>query len=71
MKESTIHGSAKPFLEFEVLSFTPIDRNLIDVELLDEVELKWLNDYHAEVKRRVLPHVDTDVQSWLEKACAP
>lgn len=71
VKESTIHGSAKPFLEFEVLSFTPIDRNLIDVELLDEVELKWLNDYHAEVKRRVLPHVDTDVQSWLEKACAP
>ena len=71
VKPSPYQGAKGVFLEFEILSYTPIDRELIDVTLLDDAELAWLNTYHAEVLTRVGPVVEPDVQEWLEKVCAP
>ncbi|GAP24335.1 Xaa-Pro aminopeptidase [Gluconobacter frateurii NBRC 101659] len=71
VKPSAYHGAKGVFLEFELLSYTPIDRELIDVTLLDDAELAWLNAYHAEVLTRVGPDVEADVLGWLEQACAP
>ncbi|WP_317214040.1 aminopeptidase P family protein [Gluconobacter sp. GP1] len=71
VKPSSYQGAKGVFLEFEILSYTPIDRELIDVTLLDDAELEWLNAYHAEVLTRVGPVVEPDVQEWLEKVCAP
>ena len=39
-------------LGFETLTFAPIDRRLIDVEMLEPEELIWLNCYHAHVLAR-------------------
>ncbi|KXV36059.1 X-Pro aminopeptidase [Gluconobacter thailandicus] len=71
VKPSAYRGAKGVFLEFEILSYTPIDRELIDVTLLDDAELEWLNAYHAEVLTRVGPDVEADVLPWLEQACAP
>jgi hypothetical protein len=30
----------------------PVHKNLVGVSLLDGQEKKWLNDYHAETRRR-------------------
>jgi Xaa-Pro aminopeptidase len=53
------------FLKFETLTLCPIDTNLIDLALLRPDEVAWLNAYHAEVARRVLPLVSGEAKAWL------
>ncbi len=56
---------------FETLTLCPIDRRLIDVALLVDAELDWLNAYHARVREEVSPLVeDGNVLAWLEKMTA-
>ncbi|MBF0876185.1 aminopeptidase P family protein [Gluconobacter cerevisiae] len=71
VRPSSFKGSKGAFLEFEILSYTPIDRKLIDVALLNDAELNWLNAYHAEVQARVSLHVEPEVAEWLAEACKP
>jgi Xaa-Pro aminopeptidase len=61
----------KPFLAFETLTLAPIDRVLIDRDLLRPDEIAWLDDYHARVLREVGPNLPPDAQTWLAHACAP
>lgn len=66
-----ISDAEKPMNAFETLTLAPIDRRLIDVAMLSEAELKWLNDYHARVKAEVRPHLDDDATKlWLDEATA-
>lgn len=53
------------FLQFETLTLCPIDTRLIDITLLRADEIAWLNFYHAEVARRLVPHVTGDAKAWL------
>jgi Xaa-Pro aminopeptidase len=62
---------AGKFLHFETLTLAPIDRNLIDVSLLSDAELTWLNAYHARVAKQIGPQIDAPTQAWLEQATAP
>jgi len=66
-----IPGGERPMHGFESLTLAPIDRRLIDRELLDAAEREWLDAYHARVVEVVGPRVDGEVRSWLEEACAP
>jgi Xaa-Pro aminopeptidase len=58
------------FLKFETLTLCPIDTRCLDVGLLTQEERDWLNDYHAEVKRRLSPLVDGAALAWLETRTA-
>ncbi|WP_114227246.1 MULTISPECIES: aminopeptidase P family protein [Sphingomonas] len=69
--EREIDGAEKEMLGFETLTFSPIERRLIDKAMLSPSELSWLNDYHAEVLAKVGPQLGGDERSWLEQACAP
>ncbi|WP_408873315.1 aminopeptidase P family protein [Gluconobacter roseus] len=71
VRPSSFKGSKGTFLEFEILSYTPIDHRLIDVSLLNDAELNWLNAYHAEVQARVSPQVEPEVADWLADVCKP
>jgi Xaa-Pro aminopeptidase len=67
-------AEGKDLLAFRTLTMAPIDRNLIDPNLLTADELKWLNDYHAEVQKNLLPILekqDPKTADWLKKAAAP
>lgn len=59
------------FLRFETLTLCPIDRRCIWADLLSKEERDWLDAYHAEVRRRVLPLVSGAVADWLEQATVP
>ena len=59
------------FLEFEDLTLAPIDRALIEPELLSEAELQWLNRYHEKVCVTLSPLVNEPTRTWLEAATAP
>lgn len=64
-------GSRKKMLAFDTITLAPIDRRLIDAALLDEGEIKWLNDYHERVYKTISPLVEPDVAGWLKAACLP
>lgn len=66
-----IAGAEKPMNAFETLTLAPIDRRLIDLNMLSGEELSWLNEYHARVRHEVRPHVDAATKAWLEAATAP
>ena len=64
-----VDGGDRPMLGFETLTLAPIDRRLINVTLLSEVERSWLNTYHARVLKEVGDHLDGAELDWLKKAC--
>jgi Xaa-Pro aminopeptidase len=64
--ESPVGGGK--FLEFETLTFCPIDLRLIDEKLLLPYERDWLNAYHKRVWREIGPAVTGEVKAWLKNA---
>ena len=54
------------FLGFEVLTLFPFDRSLFDKSIMTPDEIEWVDTYHATVRERLLPALDTEAQkSWL------
>jgi Xaa-Pro aminopeptidase len=66
-----VGGAEKPMNAFETLTFAPIDRRLIDVQMLTIAEIDWLNAYHAEVRAIVRAKLDDNDRLWLDVATAP
>ena len=71
VEDRAIAGAEKPMLGFETLTFAPIDRHLIALDLLSPDERAWVDAYHAKVLSVVGPQLDGDAKAWLESACAP
>jgi len=59
------------FLEFETLTLFPIDRNLMEIMLINEEESEWIDDYHRKVFESLAPHLRMDEQIWLKNKCMP
>ena len=59
------------FLQFETLTLCPIDTDPIDVEMLTEDEIQWLDNYHKMVFHRLSPHLDGEDVAWLREATKP
>jgi len=64
----TIPGAEREMLGFETLTLAPIDQRLIEWKLLDEAEIKWLDAYHARVRKTIAPLVDAGTRRWLNEA---
>ena len=54
------------FMEFETITFAPIDLDGIDVTLLSGEEKAWLNAYHKEVYEKLSPYLCDEVKAWLK-----
>jgi len=63
-------GGDRAMLGFETLTLAPIDTRPVDVKLMTQAELAWLNGYHAWVVKTLSPHLDTETRAWLRQACA-
>ena len=60
------------FLNFETVTYCPIDTRLIEPSLLSQVEVDWLNDYHRQVYAELKNRVDGAALDWLtERTQAP
>ncbi|MBL1434681.1 MAG: aminopeptidase P family protein [Rhodobacteraceae bacterium] len=64
-------GGDNKMHSFETLTWVPIDTRLIDHTRLSKAERTWLNNYHAEVLRKIGPDVSSETHTWLTQACAP
>ena len=40
---------------FETITMTPIQQQMINMEMLTSEERQWLNDYHREVREKLEP----------------
>lgn len=49
------NSNGDKYMEFEVITFTPIDLDAIDVSILNKDEIEYLNSYHAEVYEKLSP----------------
>jgi Xaa-Pro aminopeptidase len=68
VREATIEGADRRYLEFETLTLAPIDLACIEPGLLTDAERQWLNDYHRRVHQTVAPQVDETTRTWLAEA---
>ena len=61
----------KKFLKFRKLTLIPIQQNLIDVKLLTDKELDWLDAYHKLVFEKISPLLAPEslAMKWLKKSC--
>lgn len=53
------------FLNFETVTYCPIDTRLIEPSLLNQVEIDWLNGYHSQVFAELKDRVDGAALEWL------
>jgi Xaa-Pro aminopeptidase len=54
------------FLKFDTVSLCYIDKTLIDLSLLDQKEIDWLNSYHVEVYDKLSQHLTSEERKWLK-----
>ncbi len=59
------------FLKFETLTLCPIDKNLINKEILTQQETDWLNQYHLKVFEMISPLLDEPHTKWLKEKTSP
>jgi Xaa-Pro aminopeptidase len=55
------------FLKFDTISLCYIDKNLIDKSMLDDDEIRWLNNYHQEVYEKISPCLTEIEKKWLKE----
>jgi Xaa-Pro aminopeptidase len=63
-------GDSRDMLDFETLTFVPIDRDLINADELAPWERDWLDGYHAQVWDVISPRVSASARDWLRQATA-
>jgi Xaa-Pro aminopeptidase len=63
----TIAGGDRKMMEFETVTWAPIDLDLVDVALLTDGERQWLNTYHTTTREKLSALVDGETKAWLEK----
>jgi Xaa-Pro aminopeptidase len=65
-----IPGAEQPMMGFETLTFAPIERRLIEPQLLTQAERAWLDAYHGRVLDVLGPELDMAERTWLLAKCA-
>ncbi|HPT11635.1 MAG TPA: aminopeptidase P family protein [Bacteroidales bacterium] len=58
------------FLRFETVTLCYIDTTLVDVGLLSDDELRWLNDYHSLVYEKLSGRLNSTEKKWLKAKTA-
>lgn len=54
------------FMNFEVITFAPIDLDAIDESLLLKDERIYLNNYHKQVYDKISPYLNEEEKQWLK-----
>jgi Xaa-Pro aminopeptidase len=54
------------FLRFDTVSLCYIDKSLIDISLLNQKEIDWLNSYHTQVYDKLSPFLPSEEKNWLK-----
>ena len=55
------------FYRFETLTLFPFDTEALDLSIMTEKEIEWLNNYHEMVYDRLSPMLNEEEQQWLHR----
>ena len=58
------------WLQFETLTLCFYDTSLIEMSLMTDDELDWINAYHVRVYKEVSPLLNTEEKAYLARKCA-
>lgn len=61
----------KGFLEFETLTYVPIDRRMIVVDMLSPDERDWINAYHQTCRDKIGPRLTDATRVWFDQMTEP
>jgi Xaa-Pro aminopeptidase len=64
-------GNLTNLLEFETLTYVPIDRRMILRDMLNSDEIEWLNSYHQTCRDKIHPRLTAAEQVWLWNVTQP
>ena len=54
------------WLKFEAMTYCPYDLDAIDVNYLEDCEVKAINDYHKMVYEKLSPFLNEEEKAWLK-----
>ena len=57
-------------MKFKNLTLVPIDKSLIIKKFMNKKEIKWLNEYHREVYKKIAKYMDKNELVLLKKSCS-
>ncbi|WP_081712305.1 aminopeptidase P family protein [[Clostridium] dakarense] len=55
------------FMDFEVVTFAPIDLDAIDKDIMLKDEIDYLNSYHKNVYDKISPYLNEEEKIWLKE----
>lgn len=61
----------RQYLGFETITMVPIQRKMIDVTLLSDEELQWLNQFHADCRAKLKDRLEGRARDWLMRETEP
>lgn len=59
------------FLCFEFLTYVPIDLEPLEVSLMEEQDIQYLNEYHSQVYEKIAPYLNQEEAAWLKEVTRP
>ncbi|XP_077341501.1 xaa-Pro aminopeptidase 2 [Lithobates pipiens] len=63
------------YLTFETVTLVPYDRNLIDVDIMTEAQIRYVDKYYEKIRRVMLPELQRqgrqEEYKWLERNTEP
>ena len=71
VREAKEIGDKRKHHDFETLTFVPLDRRLIDTDMLGPWERDWVDRYHAHVRETLSGRISDEARAWLDAATAP
>ncbi|MBQ6833768.1 MAG: aminopeptidase P family protein [Lachnospiraceae bacterium] len=63
--EKNMYGQ---FMEFETLTFAPIDLDAVDISVMEPSDVRMLNEYHKQVYEKLSPYMTEEENEWLREA---
>ena len=63
--EKNMYGQ---FMNFETLTFTPIDLDGVDISVMEPSDVRLLNAYHKECYEKLSPYMTEEENEWLKEA---
>ncbi len=54
------------FMNFEMLTYVPIDLDGIDKQYLNSTDIEQINRYHQMVYEKVSPYLNSEEREWLQ-----
>lgn len=67
-EENTGYGQ---FLGFEFLTYVPVDLEPLDLTVMEDKDLEYLNEYHQQVYEKISPHLTQEEAEWLREVTNP